>query len=217
MNTNQTYNYNYENTAPHTGPFASADAGSGSYSPRYAAPRKAKGAKVPGRGGAIARLIVMYLMVVIGLVSVVVSIFTSEWTLGQLITEGIASVGLMLLLGAWFWSIMKWVGFIAPKSLGWAKGFWHAWRPLTFFGLYIKFMIFMVILIAPISIGLATYSPLLSMTFYFADHELTIFHALGLLLLGAVLVAVLTLLDVCKIKGWSVRGTVKQFMDSRKR
>lgn len=233
MNTNRPYTCNYNSTAnpyaggqtvPNANPNRAANAGyaapkangyqapnaqhyAAPQAPRYAAPKTK--VKVPGRAGAIARLVVMYLMAVIGIISAFGSIFAFDYTIGQFIVESIGGIGLMFLLGAWFWIIMKWVVFIAPKSLGWAKSFWRAWHPFTFFGLYIKAMIFVVVLIAPISIGTLTYMPLTSLTFYFADHELTFFLALGLFFLGFAFVAVFTFLDVCKLKGWSVKGAAK--------
>lgn len=211
---NNNYTYNHTNTG--TAPYAPAEAYPNINVPHHTAPRKAAKVKVPGRAGAIARLIVMFAIVALGLFSIVASIFTSNWTLGQLIVESIASIGLMLLLGAWFWGMMKWVGFIAPKSLGWAKSFWRAWSPLTFFGLYIKVMIFAVVLIAPISAGFASNGLLVSFAFSFAENPLNIFSAFGILLLGVAVVAVLTFLDVCKIKGWSAIATAKTFIASRK-
>ena len=186
------------------------------YIPVQTAPRKAPKVKIPGRGGAIARLIVMFLCVIGGIVSGFISLFTDDGSFGQLILSAIAGSAMISLLGAWVWGIMKWFGFIVPKAFGWAKAVWQAWIPLTFFGVYLKCVAFVVILMLPISAGFSSYMPLFSLALKFAENELTVLPVLGLSLLSVLMVAGLTLLDVCKIRGESVKETVKRFIASRK-
>ena len=190
---------------------------SNTYTPVQSAPRKAPKSKVPGRGGAIARLIVMYLCVIIGFVTGFGSLFTEEGSFGHVILSAIAGGNMISLLGVWIWTIMKWFGFIVPKAFGWAKAVWRAWIPLTFFGVYLKCVAFVVILMLPISAGFSSYMPLFSLALKFAENDLTVLPVMGLSLLSILLVAGLTLLDVCKIRGESVVETVKQFLFSRKR
>lgn len=187
------------------------------YVPFQAAPRKAARVKVPGRGGAIARLIVMFLFVIGGFVSSFISLFTYDGTVGQLILEAIASSAMLSLLGAWFWVIMKWFGFIVPKAFNLAKSFWQAWTSFSLIGLYFKCVGFIVILMLPISAGFSTYMPLFSLAMAFAGEELTFLPTMGLSLLSFLVVAALTLVDVCKLRGTTVLDTVKQFLSARKR
>lgn len=172
--------------------------------------------KIPGRGGAIARLIVMYLCVVIGFVTGFGSLFTEDGSFGHVILSAIAGGNMLSLLGAWLWGIIKWFGFMVPKAFGWAKAVWNAWIPLTFFGVYLKCVAFIVILMLPISAGFSSYMPLFSLALKFAENELTLLPVMGLSLLTIAVIAVLTLLDVCKIRGASVVETVKQFISARK-
>lgn len=221
MNTNRPYTYNY-NPAANTGyaapqvngyPAPQAQHYAAPQAPRYAAPKTK--VKVPGRAGAIARLIVMALMILLGMCVVIGSAFSNEMSFGELITGVTWGTGTMLLLGAWIWIVMKWIGYIAPKSLQWAKSFWCAWHPLTFFGLYIKAMIFLVILIAPSSASMVTYSPLLMFAFKSVEN-MNFLVAFATFMLGMAIVSVLISLDVCKLKGWSVKGTAKVLFDKAK-
>ena len=138
-------------------------------------------------------------------------------TVGQLILEAIAGSAMLSLLGAWFWVIMKWFGFIVPKAFNLAKSFWQAWTSLSLIGLYFKCVGFIVILMLPISAGFSTYMPLFSLAMAFADKELTFLPTMGLSLLSFLVVAALTLVDVCKLRGTTVLDTVKQFLSARKR
>lgn len=169
----------------------------------YSAP-KANRVKVPGRAGAIARLIVMSVMIVLGMVGVLASAVNSQPSFGELVLGGIWGTGTMLILGAWIWSVMKWIGFIAPKSLQWAKSFWRAWHPFTFFGLYIKVMLFVIILIAPSSASMSTYSVFYLLAFKSVEN-MSFPVAFATLLLGIALVAVMVFWDICKIRGWAFK------------
>lgn len=159
-------------------------------------------AKFPGKKGAIARLIVLALCAGIGLLVSFGTLgnYIPERGFWQAILDAFAGCGEIFLLGAVFWITIKWIGFIAPISFGWAKRFWQSWVPLTWFGLYIKFCIWMIILVAPYSACSMLFSPLLPIGMFLADNLVNPLICLGFFLLGALVVALLGYLDIKKLR-----------------
>ena len=179
--------------------------------PRYAARPK-------GRKGAIARLTVLAIVSIIGILSSICTLpsFVESRGLGPAILEAIGGCGTLLMLAAWFWGMMKWIAVVGPKSFGWARSFWNAWSPLTFFGLYIKFCIWLIVGMVPVMIFGITYMPLFKLTLFFAENGLNIFSALLLLALGAGLALLLAFWDVCKLRGLSPIAVIRRKLAERK-
>ena len=165
-----------------------------------------------GHSGSVARLVVMGILAIIAFLSSFGTIgqYVPKVGLGQAIVDAIGGCGLLLMLGAWFWCIMKWVGFIAPKSFRAANAFWRSWIPLTFLGLYLKACGWIMILLLPISAGMASYWPYFSFAMAFGKSDVNFFSALVVLLLGIVSVAIPSFLDICKIRGLAPMAVIRQ-------
>ena len=179
--------------------------------PRYVA-------KPKGRKGAIARLIVLAIISIIGVLSSIGTLpdYVASRGFGPAILEAIGGCGLILILAAWFWGLMKWIAVVAPKAFGWARSFWNAWQPLTFFGLYIKFCIWLVIGLAPTMIFAYTLSPIYLVALPLAKNGLNIFSALLLLVVGVGLVVLLAFWDVCKLRAQAPTAVIRRKLAERK-
>lgn len=158
--------------------------------------------KIPGKKGAIARLVILALTAIIG-------VWVSIGTLGsyiarlgfwQAILDAFAGCGEIFLMGAVFWIMFKWIGFIAPKSFYWGKCFWQGWVPLTWFGLYIKFCIWLCIVVVPCSASTMLFGTLLPIGMFVLDHNHNPLICIGFFLLSALVVALLGYLDVRKLR-----------------
>ena len=182
------------------------------YQPHYSAPK----AKVPGRAGAIARLIMMYLIAGFGVIAGIINLFTSDADFGYRFLDSLNSIGLLMLTPCVIWIFMKWVVFMAPKSFGLAKRMWQSWHALTIFGLYLKCVAFLLISIPPISVITLAFMPLSLLMSSILTNGLTLLSGLGMILAGGVFMAVLTFLDVCKLRGTSPMDAIKALLAGRK-
>ena len=174
-------------------------------------------ANIPGKKGSIARLIVLGLISVIAVLSSVLTLpkYIGRKGYGPAVLEAFAGCGLLLLLAAGMWGLMKWIGFIAPKSFGLAKRFWQAWRPLTFFGVYLKACVWLLIAMVPVTASTMLITPLTSIGFLVAGN-LNLLSALGMFLAGAVLVVLVGFVDMCKLRQVSPVESAKALWKNRK-
>ncbi len=162
----------------------------------------APAAKVPGRAGAIARLIVMGLIALISLIASFGSLgeFADNRGFGQALLDAIGGSGTLLITAALIWLVMKVCSTVLPKSFRLANRFWVSWQPLTFLGLYIKVCIYMILFLVPFALVASLFSPLTLIAFQFATVDIDFFSAVGLFLAGGALVAGLGLWDICKLR-----------------
>jgi hypothetical protein len=173
---------------------------------------------IPGKKGAIARLIVLGITVLIGLLFSFGSIpdMIPKRGLFPAIWEAIGGSGTIFLLAAFFWGAMKWLGFIAPKSFHIANSFWQLWTPLTFLGVYVKVCIWLIITVVPCEIYFFLLMPLASLSGHFAQVNIDFFSAIGLFLGGAALVTAIGFLDICKLRCVSPIDTIKEVLAAKK-
>jgi len=171
---------------------------------------------IPGKKGAIARLIVMGLFVVIALISCVGFLMSADGGFIDVVLETLVSFGTLCTVGAWFWGMMKWIGFIAPKSFSLANTMWCSWHVLTIFGLYIKAMVWALCALFPIAACFATFSPMYTVFFSIAKNGINFFNAMGMLILGCNLVVVLGFVDVCKLRRLCAWEEFKRLLAARK-
>ena len=167
---------------------------------------------IPGKKGAIARLIILGLIAVIGILVGFGTLpeYVQKRGLGLAILEAFGGTGVIFLLGAFFWILIKWIGFMAPKSFRLAKRFWMTWYPLTFFGLYLKAVLWLIIAIAPCSAITLLFSPLMTVTMHFAEVEIDFLSAMALFLGSGALVAVLAFVDICKLRCTPAAAVMKE-------
>lgn len=182
------------------------------------APQPTAKPRKKGKAGAIARLIVSAL-VVIGTIFGAVTALFSDYTTGI----GDAIVGLMSVLGTGCFTgvvilaLWRWLCFILPKSFGWANGFWRSWHALTFFGLYIKGAIWLIILIFPVSVMTSLLSSAcFALVGLFLNVGLNFFTGLIYLAVCGGAMALLVLLDYCKVKELSAKAVLKDLLTSKK-
>lgn len=167
---------------------------------------------IPGKKGAIARLIILGLVAVIGILAGFGTLpeYVQKRGLGLAILEAFGGTGVIFLLGAFFWILIKWIGFMAPKSFGFAKRFWLTWHPLTFFGLYLKAVLWLIIAVAPCSAITLLFSPLMTVTMYFAEVNIDFLSAMALFIGSGALVVALAFVDICKLRQVSAMAVVKE-------
>ena len=174
--------------------------------------------RVPGRKGTIARLIVLGIFTVIALLSSILTLpeYISRRGFGLAILEAFGGCGILLLTGALFWGFMKWISFMGPKSLGAANRFWHAWIPLTFFGLYIKACLWLLITVVPCTIYGLLMAPVYSITLHFTKTEIGFFAAMGLFILGVAATVIMFFVDICKLRQLDPIATAKEKLHTGK-
>ena len=168
--------------------------------------------KVPGKKGTIARLIVLGIVALIGILSSILTLpeYTARRGFGLALLEAFGGCGALFLLAAFIWGFMKWISFMGPKSLGAANRFWQAWIPLTFLGVYIKACIWLIVTVVPCSIYGMLMVPLFTVTQHFTEVNIGFFSAMGLFLGGAALVMAVGFVDICKLRRVSPMAVVKE-------
>ena len=175
-------------------------------------------AKPAGRKGAIARLIVMGIFAIIGILSSFGTLpeFIAKRGFVPAVLEAFGGCGTLLMLAAWFWGMMKWIAVMGPKTFGCARSFWNGWQPLTFFGLYIKFCIWMIIALAPLMCFSMTFIPVYKLTWYFAENGIGLISALLMFAAGMGLVVLLAFWDICKLRGQAPMDVIRRKLAERK-
>ena len=172
-------------------------------------------AKRKGRKGAIARLVVAGLTLVITLVAAVMTMFTQDG-LGDAVTGFFAVLGTGALVGAMILILCKWLGFILPKSFGWANRFWRSWHALTIFGLYLKGCVWVFILLIPVSVMTSLISTAcFSVVMLLVNFGQNFFGSLLFLAISGCVLAVVMFLDLCKVKGLSPKAMLAQMKKSK--
>lgn len=174
--------------------------------------------KMPGRKGAVARLIMLGAFALIGILTSIGTLpqFAAKQGLWSAILEAFAGCGVIFLTGGFFWALVKWIGFIAPKSFGWARSFWYAWVPLTFLGVYLKCALWLIIAIAPCSIFTMLLSPLFSLTLSLAKMDLNFFIAMAMFFGGSAVVLIMGFADICKLRQLSFVAVIRENLAGRK-
>ncbi len=160
--------------------------------------------------GAILRLIVMALAVIIGIVASYASIGETGFA------KAFINSSMGFIFAAVVWPIWKWVGFILPKSWSWAKSFWQSFEALNLFTLYIKFCIFVVILFLPVSIATGGVSALcFLMVRVMTSIQDTFFNALWVTGIFVVLAVLFAWIDVCTVKQVRFFDSVKSVFSKK--
>ena len=168
-----------------------------------------------GRKGAIARLVVAGLTLVITLVLAVMALFTEEG-FGNAITGFFAVLGTGCVMGVVILALCKWLGFILPKSFGWANSFWRSWHALTIFGLYLKGCVWVFILLIPVSVMTSLISAAcFGLVMFLINAGRNIFSVLLYLAASGGVMAVLVFLDLCKVKGIGPKAMLAHMKKSK--
>lgn len=188
------------------------------YANRYAEKRTSVRGRIAGHKGTVIRLIVMGLFTLITLLISFGTLpgYAVKLGLWRAVLEAFSGCGLLLMAISFFWGLIKWIAMVAPKSFGLANRMWRGWIPLTFFGLYIKSVIWLLVGLVPCMIFGMLYSPIVILGFKLAQGGMNILTALATFLAGAALVGILALLDGCKLFAVSPATLIKQKLFGRK-
>lgn len=104
-----------------------------------------------GRTGAIVRLVLSAIAIVISVFGFFHSLFTIDRiTFANTLVHTFQDAGAVCMVVVVLWSTIKWCIFIAPKSRDWAGNVWERWIPLTIFGWVVKVMVVIWIFLTPI-------------------------------------------------------------------
>ena len=163
----------------------------------------------------------MLVMSALALISMMVSFLTLPHYIGkvgfwQAILEAFAGCGMLFLSIGFLWSFILWIRMVAPKSLGCANRMWRGWITFTFLGLYLKSVLWLLVTAVPCMIFGLLFSPLYTLGFKLATGNLNLFTALGMFLLGTVLLAIPAGLDACKLLQCSVKELLTDKLRARK-
>jgi hypothetical protein len=115
------------------------------------------------RKGKISTLIGLILMALSDIAAVIVlfaGLFRStSMTFLEQIADSVASAGLILFLGIWFFGLAKWIAFAVPKTFRASKAIARAIIPLSLLAFVAELMIVIWLTLIPISIYGATLAP----------------------------------------------------------
>lgn len=153
-----------------------------------------------GKESTIVRLIITAIATLLLDYSFLSELPTQSETFGDAVINVTVAIGSATMIGAFFWIFVRWVTFIAPKSLGWANGLWENWIPLLVISLVVKAMIWLYILIFPITLSSVMLMPMLWVTMFFAKLENTFSVSLGYQALGVTLLSLVAFQDICELK-----------------
>ena len=114
-----------------------------------------------GKVSAAIRLILMLLCDVAAVIILFAGMFreTSMSFMAQLV-DTVASSGMIVFLGIWFWGFVKWCIFAIPKTFRAAKKIANTIIPLSFIAFFAEVIICIWLVLVPISIYGLTLSPL---------------------------------------------------------
>lgn len=159
--------------------------------------------KKKGVVSAVIRLLIMTICNVIAVGLLFYAPFQSSETMTfwEKIVDGVASCGMLMLLGTWFWVVIKWAIFATPKTFGFAKKIFETIIPLSSLALFLEVSIGAVIAFFPISIISLAYSPVLLLATYISEHRTNILVPLLVLVVAAAAVFFLGRLDFHKVFG----------------
>ena len=111
------------------------------------------GEKKKARVGAIVRIAISALFAVVALIASVAAVIdAADRGIGACITDGLAALGLMTFVAVVINLLIIGMGYVIPRGFRAACSFWRAWRALTFLGVVIKFWVFIIIFLFPLSI-----------------------------------------------------------------
>lgn len=145
--------------------------------------------KVPGRKGAVARIVILLFFVIIGLLASILTLPEYIQKLGaeRAIPEAFAGCAVLFLVGEFFWGLIKWIGWMGKKSFAAARWFWDEWPVFTIFGLVLKGPICLVIAMAPPMLYGLLFAPLYSITYRFALNGVSLLGAMALFAVSGVI------------------------------
>lgn len=157
--------------------------------------------KIPASRGAKARLIILWIIVVIAAVSAVCSLFNDRLGLYRKVVEGIGGFGLICVIGAFFWGFIKWIVVVAPKSFRAANTVSFGLLYVPFLGILLRVAIYLIILVVPCAVYGYSFILLWKLAYFGAENPTNLLYCFGMFTLGTSLVAILTYWDVCALKG----------------
>ena len=155
---------------------------------------------VRGNKGAIVRLGLVVVTLLVGLVLTFISLpFVGG--LGNILSAFLSGILSSIVAGTVIWALAKWCVFIFPKSYAVAQRFWRSLSALSIIGLVLKAMTWIYLLFLPISLFGLMLAPayLLVMLLSKMGSEFLATLILIVLCVGALLFEVH--LDICKLQG----------------
>lgn len=164
--------------------------------------------KIPGRGAAKFRLTFLLIFAIFGgLISVMtLPDYMERLGAARAIPEAFGGCAVLFLVGAFFWGLIKWIGWMGKKSFAAARWFLEHWPVFTVIGLVMRLPIAMLIaLVPPMLFGLL-FSPLYLLTFHFASEGIGFFTAIALFLASSVLVLGMLIWDIRFLARTKVRA-----------
>lgn len=84
----------------------------------------------------------------------------SSMTFLEQVVDGVASCGMLIVLGAWFFGYVKWIAFAVPKTFRAAKAIVRNIIPLSIIAFGMELVAFLGISLIPISLGAVALTPL---------------------------------------------------------
>ena len=170
---------------------------------------------VPGRKSAIARLITVAALLLLGVIIAFASAFTGEGFLKGI--ENFAAVIIsFLIITPFIWGFIKWGCFMFPKSLRVANAFGGGWIALNLFTLYIKVSLYLIMALAPVMMYGLLLSPVFMLIFALSSLGSSFLSVLLLIVVSTAALAFMVLLDVCKLKNLCWKTVLKNLLAKRR-
>ena len=171
-------------------------------------------ASVPGNKGAIFRLCLVAVTLIIGLVLTVAAVPYVNGGLGDVLIAILTGFVCSIMAAALFWGFAKWTAFIFPKALAGARRFWNSLYALSLLALVIKVMVWIYLLMLPIVLYGIILTPLYLIVFALSLLPFEFIAVLLLVLLSVGVLFFVVLLDVCKLTDRCWKQTLRSMFNN---
>ncbi len=155
--------------------------------------------KKPGAVGAILRLAILAIGLLIGIIGAFSEIpsYSGQGFIYRFF-RFFADIGACGMVGVFFWGAVKWCGFLGSRTLDWASAFWDSFIALNFFTLAVKACLWLSIVVAPFSVGMGVILiPVMGIVALMAKFSAS---AIAMLLLAVVCFLIILILACFELK-----------------
>ena len=171
---------------------------------------------IPGKTATIVRLVITGLVTILLLIVFFSIIPSSSPTLWIAILNVPIAIGSAAMFGAFTWGLVKWTAYIFPKARRWGKRVCSNFIALSLYGLAIKLMVRIYIIMLPIvSFGIAL-APMALIIGCFDKIGVNIITSLLSLILGVAALGILVILDYAKLTRQNWKDVLKKMFSRNK-
>jgi len=166
-------------------------------------------AEVPGNKAAMIRLGIVAASILGVLAMTVCTLPPVTDGLGSFLTAILSGIVCSIMVAAILWGLAKWTAFIFPKAYGVACRCWDNLYAWNLIGLAIKAMLWIYLVMMPVTLYGIILSPLFLLVSALSMIESQLVSRLILILLCVGTLGFMVLLDVCRLKDLCWKQTLR--------